>query len=235
MNGVSSSSADLLSVNALVAVRLAEHDTEYSSRIEDIDGDTLIVAAPPGANAALLASGERDVELSWVTPRGRHEQLCALLEHINNGGLKQWRLRPTGTAKLIQRRRYVRVPAALAVLLVMPGEVLTATTVDVSEGGFRVRMPKCEIAAETPVGIQVNMVTVSSSFVASCSGPWRLNTARPRQCCRSSRPTRSPTPSGGSSSRCNCAPGLWFVRHEQAQAHRTGAADRVVRVVACPA
>jgi c-di-GMP-binding flagellar brake protein YcgR len=157
MNGVSSSSADLLSVNALVAVRLAEHDTEYSSRIEDIDGDTLIVAAPPGANAALLASGERDVELSWVTPRGRHEQLCALLEHINNGGLKQWRLRPTGTAKLIQRRRYVRVPAALAVLLVMPGEVLTATTVDVSEGGFRVRMPKCEIAAETPVGIQVNM------------------------------------------------------------------------------
>jgi c-di-GMP-binding flagellar brake protein YcgR len=157
MNGAGSSSADLLSVNALVAVRLAEHDTEYSSRIEDIEGGTLIVAAPPGANAALLATGERDVELSWVTPRGRYEQRCALVEHINNGGLKQWRLRPTGEAKLIQRRRYVRVPAALAVLLVMPGEVMTATTVDVSEGGFRVRMPRCDIAEHTPVGIQVNM------------------------------------------------------------------------------
>lgn len=158
MNGVSSSRADLLSVNALVAVRLAEHDTEYASRIEDVYEDgTLIVAAPPGANATLLASGERDVELSWVTPRGRYEQRCSLLEHIHNGGLKQWRLLATGEAKLIQRRRYVRVPAAVAVLLVMPGQVLTATTIDVSEGGFRVRMPRCEIAEQTPVGIQINL------------------------------------------------------------------------------
>jgi c-di-GMP-binding flagellar brake protein YcgR len=157
MNSLGTSSADLLSVNALVGVRLAEHENEYTSRIEDVEDDTLIVAAPPGASAAILATGDRDVELSWVTPRGRHEQLCALVEHINNGGLKQWRLRPTGNARLVQRRRFVRVPAAVAVLLVMPGQVLTATTVDVSEGGFRVRMGMCDIADGTPVGIQVNM------------------------------------------------------------------------------
>jgi hypothetical protein len=49
------------------------------------------------------------------------------------------------------------VPAAVAVLLVMPGEVLTATTIDVSEGGLRVRMPRCIIADQTPVGIQINL------------------------------------------------------------------------------
>src|ERR1019366_406723 len=60
-------------------------------------------------------------------------------------------------ARLIQRRRFVRVPAALAVLLVMPGEVLTASTIDVSEGGFRVRMPRCNLTELTPVGIQITM------------------------------------------------------------------------------
>ena len=157
MNGSSSSRADLLSINALVSVRLAEHDIEYPSRIEDVEENSVIAAAPPGANAALLATGARDVELSWVTPRGRYEQRCSLIEHLNNGALKQWRLQPSGEAKLIQRRRFVRVPAALAVLLVLPGDVMAATTVDVSEGGFRVRMARCEIPALTNVGIQVNI------------------------------------------------------------------------------
>lgn len=147
---------DLLSLNALVSVRLAEQDIEYPSRIEDVEADTVTVAAPPGANAMLLASGTREVDLSWVSPRGRYEQRCQLVEHIN-GPVKRWRLRPIDRALLIQRRRYVRVRAALAVLVILPGDVVPATTMDVSEGGFRVRMERRDIEDMTPATLHTTI------------------------------------------------------------------------------
>jgi c-di-GMP-binding flagellar brake protein YcgR len=58
---------------------------------------------------------------------------------------------------LIQRRRYVRVRAAVAVLVILPGEVLPATTVDISEGGLRLRMPRREIPELTPTAIHMVM------------------------------------------------------------------------------
>ncbi len=149
--------AELLAVNTLVSLRPAGFDSEYPSRVEETEENTLVVAAPPGASAVLFASGARDIELSWTAARGRYEQHCVLVEHITYGSLKNWRLLPTGQAMLVQRRRYVRVTAALAVLLVLPGDVVPATTIDVSEGGFRVRMAHREIAPMTPAGIQINI------------------------------------------------------------------------------
>lgn len=147
---------DLLSLNALVILRVAESTIEFPSRIEDVDNETVIVAAPPGATEMVLASGGRHIQLSWVSPRGRYEQLCELVENIG-GPLKRWRLRPVERPVLIQRRRYVRVRAAVAILIFLPSEVVPATTIDISEGGLRVRMPRREIADLTPTAIHTSM------------------------------------------------------------------------------
>jgi c-di-GMP-binding flagellar brake protein YcgR len=133
--------ADMLSLNALVSLRIGEDGIDYPSRIEDLAADTVIVAAPSRANAALFETGDRSVQLSWVSPRGRYEQRCELVEHISSRP-RLWRLRPIDDAELIQRRRYVRARAAVAVLLFLPGVVVPGTTIDISEGGFRVRISR---------------------------------------------------------------------------------------------
>ena len=145
MNDVMTPGLSMLTVNSPVMVRVAhQHDREFASRIEDLDDDALIVTAPPGARSAVLASGTRDVELSWLSPRGRYEQPCRLEPAGSQGGgmAKHWRLRPLRRPILVQRRRYIRVRANIAVEIEVNGETVPAATVDVSEGGFRVRMAR---------------------------------------------------------------------------------------------
>jgi c-di-GMP-binding flagellar brake protein YcgR len=149
-------SVDMLSLNALVSLRIGDDEIDYPSRIEDIAADTVIVAAPSGANAALFESGDRAVELSWVSPRGRYLQHCHLVEHISSRP-RLWRLRPLDHAELIQRRRYVRARAAVAVLLFFPGVAVPGTTIDISEGGFRVRIARRTIDELTPTTIHVTI------------------------------------------------------------------------------
>ena len=149
-------SVDMLSLNALVSLRIGDDEIDYPSRIEDIADDTVTVAAPNGANAALLESGNRDIELSWVSPRGRYMQHCQLVEHISSRP-RLWRLRPLDHAVLIQRRRYVRARAAVAVLLFLPGVVVPGTTIDISEGGFRIRISRRSIEELTAATIHVTI------------------------------------------------------------------------------
>jgi len=140
------SGLSMLAVNSPVMVRVGNrHDREYSSRIEDLSADALVVAAPPGANSALLASGTREIELSWLSPRGRYEQRCRLELDTSasaSGPTRNWRLKPMRRAILIQRRRYIRVRANVDVTVEVCGETLAGSTVDVSEGGFRIRVPR---------------------------------------------------------------------------------------------
>lgn len=149
-------SVDMLSLNALVSLRIGDDGIDYPSRIEDLATDTVIVAAPVGANAALFETGNRSVQLSWVSPRGRYEQPCELVEHISSRP-RLWRLRPVDDATLIQRRRYVRARAAVPVLLLFPGVVVPGTTIDISEGGFRVRIARRTIDEMAPTTIHVTI------------------------------------------------------------------------------
>lgn len=149
-------SVDMLSLNALVSLRIGDDGIDYPSRIEDLATDTVIVAAPHRANAALFESGDRTVLLSWVSQRGRYEQPCELVEHISSRP-RLWRLRPLQNAVLIQRRRYVRARAAVAVLLFFPGVVVPGTTIDISEGGFRVRIARRALEEMTATTIHVNI------------------------------------------------------------------------------
>jgi len=125
-----------------VLVRMVDqHGREYASRIESVDATTITITSPAGASAALLASGRREVDISWLSPRGRYEQRCALIDTgaRRNG---QWLLQPSRRPVLIQRRRYVRVAAEVDVQVVVDGTETPATTIDISEGGFRVRLPR---------------------------------------------------------------------------------------------
>jgi hypothetical protein len=157
--------AHTLTPNAPVLVRVGnQHDREYMSRIEDVQTSAITINSPAGASAALLASGSREVDLSWLSPRGRYEQRCVVVEHAS-GGQKQWRLRPVRRAVLIQRRRYVRVAAQVPVRVVVEGQEVPGLTVDVSEGGFRVRLARQLIPelAYTAVLAQIGGVTVAVS------------------------------------------------------------------------
>ncbi|MBX6371943.1 MAG: PilZ domain-containing protein [Acidothermus sp.] len=142
--------------NAVVAVRLVHRDgREFTTRVESVTPQAVVVAAPPGANAALIASGSREIDLSWLSPRGRYEQRCEL-QH-SAGTARQWRLRPLRPAVLVQRRRHIRVRAAVPVVLHVAGEALPGSTVDVSEGGFRVRIPPRDLPELEPATVHVTI------------------------------------------------------------------------------
>jgi c-di-GMP-binding flagellar brake protein YcgR len=154
---------EMLTLGTPVLVRVAaQSDLEYSSRIEHVEIDSVAIVAPVGASAALLASGSRDVQLSWLSLRGRYEQHCELIEHVA-AGTRLWRLRPTRRPVLIQRRRYVRVTAAVPVRVLVDGEDMAGTTVDVSEGGFRVRVPRRAISELAHTTVQA---TLSGAHIA---------------------------------------------------------------------
>jgi hypothetical protein len=128
---------------------------EYTARIADVDVDEIVIRAPAGGSAALLASGAREIDLAWLSRRGRYEQRCVVVEHSATGvaGQRQvtagklWRLRPVRRPVLIQRRRHIRVPAKLPVRVVIGSQATSGVTVDISEGGFRVRLPRQELPA----------------------------------------------------------------------------------------
>jgi PilZ domain len=150
---------DALPLNALVTVRVADDETDYPSRIEDVADDSIFVAAPTGANAVLVATGRRQVEVSWLSPRGRYQQGCELVQ-IVSGRPRLWRLRPARDPWLIQRRRFVRVRASIPVALELQGGVSHGTTVDISEGGFRIRVPRQPVEELAPAGIRATLAGI---------------------------------------------------------------------------
>lgn len=141
-------------LNSLVSLRIGDDTTDYPSRVEGIDADTVLVAAPIGAPAALMESGGRVVEVSWPSKRGRHCQRCLLVERTS-GRSRLWRLRPTGEPELLQRRRFVRARATIPVVVALPGATVPGVTVDLSEGGMRIRIERCVVPDETPVHVQI--------------------------------------------------------------------------------
>jgi len=145
---------ETLALNAPVLVRLTDgQDHEYAARIADFDVDEIVISAPAGGSAALLASGAREVDIAWLSRRGRYEQRCVVVEHsavVQVGQKqpslqKQWRLRPVRRPVLIQRRRHIRVTAKLPVRVVIGSKASAGVTIDISEGGFRVRLPRQDL------------------------------------------------------------------------------------------
>lgn len=123
-------------VNGLVTVGVAGDAVELPSRIEDLDDTTLVVAIPPHGPRALSDSGTDEVDLHWVSIRGRYQQPAVVVETIKDPIL-QWRLEPYGEPQLMQRREYVRLATVLPLRVQHRELVADGTTIDISEGGCR--------------------------------------------------------------------------------------------------
>ena len=175
---------ETLALNAPVLVRLADvQDHEYAARIADFDVDEIVISAPAGGSAALLASGAREVDIAWLTRRGRYEQRCVVVEHsgiVQVGAKqsnlqKQWRLRPVRRPVLIQRRRHIRVTARLPVRVVIGLKATAGVTIDISEGGFRVRLPRQDLPDLAHATVHATMgaahVAVSGYVVRAIDAP----------------------------------------------------------------
>jgi hypothetical protein len=140
-------------VTVRVAGGTAASAVEFPAHISEVQPDAVVVLMAAGAIPALLASGSREVELAWASVAGRHEQRCRV--QTSQGIPRRWRLTPLGAPILLQRRRYVRVPARIGVVVEIGGRRLSGTTVEISEGGFRLRIPAIEVSARQKASVRL--------------------------------------------------------------------------------
>ncbi|PPK94533.1 c-di-GMP-binding flagellar brake protein YcgR [Kineococcus xinjiangensis] len=155
-------------VNARVTVTMSfgesAPDVEAPTRVEDVEDDTLIVAAPRFSGDLDWAGPGRGVLLTWGSDRGACYQRLEIVD-VQRSPIPVWRLAPLAPVTTEQRRRYVRAAlTGVAVLNPVPVPVpvqalqsrgqradvqegavpggplkpVRARFVDLSEGGARV-------------------------------------------------------------------------------------------------
>ncbi|GAA4664046.1 PilZ domain-containing protein [Kineococcus glutinatus] len=118
--GVAGSTRSWPALNARVTVVLGFDGTapeaEVVTRVEDVDEDGLVIAAPRFAGDLDWATTGREVQLAWGSERGACFQRFVLAA-LDRGALPCWRLRPTGPVTTEQRRRYARAAVTGRALL----------------------------------------------------------------------------------------------------------------------
>lgn len=126
----------------MVDVLLASRRDLLTSVVEEVrDGELLVtVGQDKSQRPVRLDVGER-MELVWKAG-GEMRSLPVELLAVTPGEVSTWLVRAVGAADRGQRRRAVRAPLALPVVLRRGDDTLIAGTSDVSEGGLR-----CTLAA----------------------------------------------------------------------------------------
>jgi c-di-GMP-binding flagellar brake protein YcgR len=123
-------------LNTRVSLRLPCCQEGRSSRVEDVDGDRVALAAPEHPCQVGVPASGTAVRVQWVAANGVHELEGRIVE-TRRAPLYTWVIEPAGPTTRIQRRRFVRVPkSGLLVLEVEGGQLLKATMVNLSEGGL---------------------------------------------------------------------------------------------------
>ena len=125
-------------------VLLRDHaDREYRSRIEDLANNLLVVAQPHDLPAGESFDPGTDLSVAWVGSTGGGVMVlpARILAAHTEGTLRLWSLAVTGPASALQRRRFVRVPAAGRVVLRptagTQGEPVVGDLVEASEAAIR--------------------------------------------------------------------------------------------------
>jgi hypothetical protein len=134
---------NLPKLNTPVLVSVPGLDHDLPSRVEDLRGGDVVVAAVSLGRHARVSTGET-LALSWAAPpRGLMATAC-VLEQVVLGQPSLWVLRPVGVVRRLQRRRYARADVSARVSLsgaeALSGHGWAATGMlaDLSEGGARV-------------------------------------------------------------------------------------------------
>ncbi len=132
-------------LNALAWLRLPCCGAEHPTRVEDVDGDFVTVAAPVAPHTDLVRplGPEEGFFLGWVMDRGAMEVPVALKAHELEP-IPTWRLHQIGDPTETQRRKFVRLDIQVETKVGFrsgaPAEVIT--TGDLSEGGMRFHVTK---------------------------------------------------------------------------------------------
>ena len=145
-------------VNTLVRVAIGEDSLLLPSRVEEVDSEEILIAAPAYVgDLAVLAAGDV-ISIYWTHSRG----VCSLpaeFVRAERDRIRLWRLRPAGALEVVQRRRYTRVQAAGAVSLVDNGVdvVRVGWMIDLGEGGVRCRLAPGSFSADHPVECRLSL------------------------------------------------------------------------------
>jgi hypothetical protein len=152
-----SSDPAMPAVNALVD--LLHEEMHYLSRVEDVEGPTIWVAAPLGGKVEPPDLGT-PISFRWNAPRGRYTVQARLRSTARPQGqaLHLWNLKAEGPPTLEQRRQYVRAGGGEGVVLEprATGE-LTGMVTDISEGGVRCRFRYGRLLPGEPVEVRVTL------------------------------------------------------------------------------
>jgi hypothetical protein len=145
-------------VNTPVLVAVPEVDHDLPSRVEDLRGDCVVVAAVTVPGRPERHRAGQVVTLAWaVPPRGLMSVACELVEHERSSP-PLWVLRPFGQFRRLQRRRYARADVAARTVVSGPGWSVVGLLSDLSEGGARVLLDagqKVAAAVDDTVTVEV--------------------------------------------------------------------------------
>jgi hypothetical protein len=148
-------------VNTLVDIRFPD-GREYPSRVEDLEGETLRLAAPFNIGVEPPRPGD-EFEVRWTAgPRGRYLAPIRLVTEIR-AHVKTWHVEVAGPIWIEQRRRFVRGGGGEKIKVrpteSAPGPELIGEVVDLSEGGLRCWVGRGALDVGQPVMVTVGLGT----------------------------------------------------------------------------
>ncbi|HYN92670.1 MAG TPA: PilZ domain-containing protein [Pilimelia sp.] len=130
----------------------------YASRVEDIDGRRLTVAAPLNLLVSEVPADGTELTLFWSGSRGRH-WVPGRLVRIDRAHVTTWLVELTGEVTVQQRRGYVRggggEPVRVRRELTPDDRPVEGHVVDVSERSVRARLPRLTVKAGDPVTVRL--------------------------------------------------------------------------------
>lgn len=89
----------------------------YRSRVEDADGDNIVLARPTDLAAGVAYEEGMTFDLTWHRDSGIHVLPVELVDSYTEGTMRLWAFIVTGDGWTEQRRDYVRVPVSGRVVL----------------------------------------------------------------------------------------------------------------------
>jgi len=145
----------LPAINALVDVVLMDGEA-YQSRVEDITGKRLTVAAPFGLNQADLPKVGAAMDLAWVAC-DRRQAVDVKLVALSHEQPPRWSIESVGSIRLQTRRNYVRGGGGEVVEVSLGGTAYQGRVIDLSEGGVRARMLEDKFDRDDRVELRIGL------------------------------------------------------------------------------
>ncbi|PSO46836.1 MAG: hypothetical protein BRC32_06045 [Actinobacteria bacterium QS_8_72_14] len=136
---------------------LPGHDTGLRSRVEEVNDDELVIAAPvEAATVAPLPLGG-EAELSWSSDRGLHRLSVQLRQRLARS--QRWRVGVVAPPERDQRRFGYRVPVMSSLDVRLGGIWHRVSLVDLSDGGLRCLVsPEADVDEHAPCRVRLDLM-----------------------------------------------------------------------------